>query len=187
MRLRPKHYWRRQAQRRRPERFAAVVCDAPQTIGMLSVAPQPTLSWFDRLIAVLTTPFKFLGISGWRETGCLAVGAGRPVRDAQHSTDGFWTIDVRLGSFRIGGQSADLAQSRFLRLEVEPGTKAHAVCAQTPVVEAMALDFGGPVVVDTDGPFLEVHPEDDFRIAGPAARATSAGKASDDAGERRVP
>ncbi len=152
---------------------------------MLSVAPQPALSWFDRFIAVLTTPFKFLGISGWTETGCLAVGAGRPVRDAQHSTDGFWTIDVRLGSFRIGGQSVDLAQPRFLRLEVEPGTKAHAMCAQTSVVEAMALDFGGPVVVDTDGPFLEVHPEGDFRIAGPAAQGP-AGKESDRDGEGRT-
>jgi hypothetical protein len=26
------------------------------------------------------------------------------------------------------------------------------------------LAFGGAVVVDTDGPFFEVHPEDDFRI-----------------------
>jgi len=181
MTLRPKHYWRRQAQQRNPERFAVAVCDAPGTIGMLSTAPQPALSWLDRVIAILTTPFKFLGISGWKETGCLAVGKGRPVRDAQHSTDGFWTIDVRLATFRVSGLCADLAPPRYLRLEVEPGTRAHDVCAQTRVVEAITLDFGGPVVVDTDGPFLEVHPESDFRIAGHGSEASAHER------ERRAP
>lgn len=28
----------------------------------------------------------------------------------------------------------------------------------------MELAFGGAVVIDTDGPFIEVHPEEDFRI-----------------------
>jgi hypothetical protein len=134
---------------------------------MLSLEPQPALSWFGRFIAFLTTPFKFLGISGWEETGCRAIATGRPVRDAQHSTDGFWTIDVRLEAFRIEATPADLAQPKFVRLEVEPGTPAHDVCAGTNIVEEMALDFGGAVVVDTDGPFLEVHPEEDFRIARP--------------------
>ncbi len=39
------------------------------------------------------------------------------------------------------------------------------MCVGTRVREGMLLSFGGPVVVDTDGPFLEVHPEDDFAIA----------------------
>jgi hypothetical protein len=131
---------------------------------MLSAAPQGELSWFDRTIAFLTTPFKFLGISGWKETGCEAEARGIPVRDAQHSTDGFWTIDVRLEELRIGTAAANLDSPKFIRLEVEPETKAHAVCAATAVREGMPLAFGGAVVVDTDGPFLEVHPEDDFRI-----------------------
>jgi hypothetical protein len=38
------------------------------------------------------------------------------------------------------------------------------VCAATAVRAGTELAFGGAVVVDTDGPFLEVHPEDDFRI-----------------------
>jgi hypothetical protein len=121
-------------------------------------------SRFDRFIAFLTTPFKFLGISGWQETGCQAMATGRPVRDAQHSTDGFWTIDVRLEEFRIGTDAADLSPPKFVRLEVEPDTKAHDVCAGSKVTAGMRLAFGGAVVVDTDGPFLEVHPEDDFRI-----------------------
>lgn len=164
LKLRAKHYWRREALRKRPEHFAAVACDAQGTIAKLSLQPQPALSWFDRIIAFLTTPFKFHGISGWQETGCEAKASGRPVRNAQHSTDGFWTIDVRLETFRIGADSADPAPPRFVRLEVEPDTRAHQVCAATLVREGTQLTFGGAVVVDTDGPYLEVHPEDDFRI-----------------------
>lgn len=165
--LRSRHYWRRQILAERPERFAAAACDASGTLAKLSTAPQGELSWFDRTIAFLTTPFKFLGVSGWKETGCTAKGRGRPVRDAQHSTDGFWTIDVKIEELRIGGAAASLTPPKFIRLEVEPKTKAHDVCAAAPVREGMQLDFGGAVVVDTDGPFLEVHPENEFRIVAP--------------------
>src|ERR1700719_3376921 len=122
--FRPKHYWRHALRRGQPERFAPGVCDAVRTIGMLSLSPQKPLSWFDRFVAFLTTPFKFLGISGWKETGCDARAAGRPVRDAQHSTDGFWTIDIALASFAIGGSAADPTLRRFVRVEVEPQTRA---------------------------------------------------------------
>ena len=149
--------------------FAAVACDRQGTIGMLSRQPQPALSWFDRFIAFLTTVFKRWGISGWKETGCEAEAQGRPVREAQHSTDGFWTIDVGLAAFAIGQTPADLASPRFLRLEVEPGTAAHAVCAANRIGPQTDLAFGGAIVIDTDGPFLEVHPDGDFRIVGPSA------------------
>jgi len=170
LRFRAKHYWRRRVRAKRPERFGRIACDPAGTIGRLSGEAQKALSLFDRWVAWLTTPFKFCGTSGWEETGCEAGALGRPVRDAQHSTDGFWTIDVRLERFTIGAASADLTKPRFLRLEVEPETKAHDVCAKTRVLAGMELDFGGAVVVDTDGPFLEVHPEENFRIlVGPAA------------------
>ena len=162
--LRAKHYWRKKVRSERPERFAAPACDAPRIIAKLSLRAQPALSWFDRAIAFLTTPFKFLRISGWKETGCEAAARGRPVRDAQHSTDGFWTIDVALEEFRVQTDAANLMPPKFIRLEVEPETKAHEVCVATQVTSAMELAFGGAVVIDTDGPFLEVHPEDDFRI-----------------------
>src|SRR5262249_2128198 len=97
------------------------------------------------------------------ETGCASEGRGRPVREAQHSTDGFWTIDVELSAFEIGGSPADLSRSAFLRLEIEPGTAAHEVCAARPIGPATALAFGGAVVIDEDGPFLEVHPDRDFQ------------------------
>jgi putative membrane protein len=137
----------------------------------LETAPRPALGRFSRWIAFLTTPFKYLGISGWEETGCEGKGDGRPVRDGQHSTDGFWTIDVELESFAIGPETA--SAGRFVRLEIEPGTGAHQTCAGTPVREGMNLRFGGPVVVDRDGPFLEVHPDRDFEISDRGSSSTT--------------
>jgi len=164
LKLRPKHYWHYSVRRASPGRFAAAVCDAARTIAMLSLAPQKALSLFDRVIAFLTTPFKFLGISGWKETGCEAEAAGRPVRGAQHSTDGFWTIDVALAALAIGPTPADLTRPRYVRIEVEPETAAHAVCASNAITPSTDLAFGGPVVIDTDGPFLEVHPDANFQL-----------------------
>jgi hypothetical protein len=164
LKLRAKHYWHYSLRRASPGRFATAVCDAAKTIAKLSPVPQKPLSWFDRVIAFLTTPFKFLGISGWKETGCEAEAAGRPVRDAQHSTDGFWTIDVALAAFAIGATPADLTRPRYVRVEVEPETAAHAVCAENAITPSTDIAFGGPVVIDTDQPFLEVHPDADFRI-----------------------
>ena len=86
------------------------------------------------------------------------------MRPAQHSTDGFWTIDVDLLSFRIG--AAHAPSGRFLRVEVEPGTAAHGICEKEAVGPPTLLSIGGPVVIDTDGPFLEVHPDEDFHIEG---------------------
>jgi len=163
--VRIRHLWYHRAKRRRRRGNALllpVVCDPPATIANLSSVPQPMVGWLSRWIAFLTTPFKFLGISGWTDTGCSGSGSGRLVRDAQHSTDGFWTIDVSLESFAIGGEGA--TEGSFLRLEIEPGTPAHEVCSRRPVRAEDNVGFGGPLVVDTDGPFLELHPLGDFAV-----------------------
>jgi hypothetical protein len=86
------------------------------------------------------------------------------VRDAQHSTDGFWTLDVALDRLGIGEMEA--GTGRFLRIEVEPGTAAHAVCSARLIEARSAVRFEGPLLVDTDGPFLEVHPAEDFGVIG---------------------
>ena len=146
-----------------PSDEALVRCDAGRTLAMLSVAPQPPLGWFSRTFASVFTPFKRLGISGWKQTGCTAVAVGLAVRDAQHSTDGFWTIDVALDSFAIDGQPA--AGVRFIRIEVEPHTTAHDVCEAAAIRRGSVLHFGGRVLIDTDGQgFLEVHPDRDFTV-----------------------
>ncbi len=159
-----RHYFRSRLIAGAVVRPGAVRCDAGVTIGMLSEAPRPALSWFERFISFLTTPFKRLGISGWKETGCDARGRGAAVRDAQHSTDGFWTIDVALSRFAIGALEADVSSPRFLRLEVEPGTAAHEIVTAAPVREGTSVRFGGAVVIDEDADFLEIHPDREFRL-----------------------
>ncbi|HEY6221945.1 MAG TPA: hypothetical protein VIX13_05355 [Candidatus Eisenbacteria bacterium] len=170
-----RHYWRKSLA---PLRIAAPACDPAGTLAMLSREPQTALCLLARALAFLTTPFKRLGISGWRETGCDSEGHGTPVRGAQHSTDGFWTIDVRLSAFTTGGSPADLFAPGFLRLEIEPGTAAHAICAERAIGPGMELEFGGAVVVDEDGPFLEVHPDRQFGILTQPAQPAGSGDRS---------
>jgi hypothetical protein len=158
--MRIRHYWRKHVEELTLMRVRAALCDAAGTLALLSKEPQEALGWFSRFVAFLTTPFKRIGISGWKETGCGGEGSGRPVRDAQHSTDGFYTIDVALEALTVGGQAAPAG--RTLRLEVEPGTRAHEVCAKAPVKQGTLVTFGGALVVDTDGPFLEIHPDGEF-------------------------
>jgi hypothetical protein len=139
------------------------MCDAASVMGRLSDRPQPALGWFSEFVAWLTTPFKRHGVSGWIETGCTARATGVAVRDGQHSTDGFWTIDLQLTSFAIGDATA--AGTHFIRIEVEPNRKAHDVCAARPPQRGDRIALSGPVLIDTDGDsFLEIHPVDDFRL-----------------------
>src|SRR5260221_12357746 len=120
--MRIRHYWRKHIEENEPARVRANVCDAAGTAAMLSKEPQDALGWFSRFVAFLTTPFKRIGISGWKETGCMGEGSGRPVRDAQHSTDGFYTIDVRLERLAVGAQAAPAG--RVLRLGGEAGARS---------------------------------------------------------------
>jgi hypothetical protein len=161
--VRPKHYWLHELRRGAPTRFAAPPCDPDRVFRLLRDRPNDALSWLDRALAILTTPFKRIGISGWTPTGCVAEAHGVAVRDAQHSTDGFWTIDLRLSTLTVGERNAPA--NRYLRVEVEPGTKAHDVCAEFRVVGGTRLEVGGEVVVDEDPPpFPEIHPDARFRI-----------------------
>ena len=162
--MRVRHLWYHRQNRTgwRDAFAAAAPCDPVRTIARLSAVPQPELGWFARAVAWFTTPFKFLGVSGWVDTGCAGSGSGRLVRDAQHSTDGFWTVDVALEEFAIAAFGAP--PGRFLRLEFEPETGAHRVCSERRLSADERIRFGGPVVIDTDGPFLEMHPDGDFAV-----------------------
>jgi hypothetical protein len=137
--------------------------DAKYIIEHLSTSPQSQLNGFDEWIAFLSTPFKRLGISGWTQTGCSGSGYGKPVRDAQWSTDGFFTIDVLIQTLAIASRKETVtmlqtANPRYIRLEVEPGTRAHSVCTQNRPTAQDIIGFSGVVLVDRDGPFYEIHP-----------------------------
>jgi hypothetical protein len=136
--------------------------DQNYVIQHLSTQPQGPLNWFDEDIAFFTTPVKRLGVFGWTRTGCSAGGKGQPVRPAQHSTDGFWTIDVKIITLAVACSCGTVEMIRptsaYLRLEVEPGNSAHEVCAHRPPQPTDIVCFQGEVLIDRDGPFYEVHP-----------------------------
>jgi hypothetical protein len=161
--MKPKHYFLHELSQKSPALFASVRCDPDRVFGMLRTVPNEELSLLDRLVAIVTTLFKRAGISGWTKTGCDAVARGAAVRDAQHSTDGFYTIDLKLTGLTIGGLAAP--PNRFLRVEVEPKTRAHEVCEESSIAAGTVIEVGGEVVIDNDPPpFPEIHPIDRLRI-----------------------
>jgi hypothetical protein len=127
------------------------------------------LTWMEEKPAFLVTPLKhlstvFSGPSAWVDTGCDAKGVGRPVREAQHSTDGFYTIDVSVKELWVEGvHFVPIDRPRYVRLEIMPGTDAHrSVEARLPERTDL-IEFSGPLVWDKDVDrdhrgHMEVHP-----------------------------
>jgi hypothetical protein len=141
-------------------------CAPSRVIRALDTVPQSRLTGFDMFIAKVSTPFKRRGLSGWRETYCEAYAEGLLVRDAQHSTDGFWTMDLRLSLFAIALDTV-IPTKRFIRIEVEPRTRANTEVSATPPRQYDCIEVSGIVVIDTDRNFLEIHPDTGYsRIAG---------------------
>jgi hypothetical protein len=135
--------------------------DAFWIMDHLDTRPQPPLKWYDEAFAFFFTPVgkEFLGIEGWDETGYIADGRGKLIRDAQHSTDGFWTTDVEIIFFRILALVRQPPPKLYIRLEIRPGRLAHATCeAHNGIKAGQIIAFKGPVLLDHDASFLEVHP-----------------------------
>jgi hypothetical protein len=121
---------------------------------------QPPLSGFDEVFAFFATPVgkQLLGIEGWDETGYIADGRGTVQRDAQWSTDLIYTVDVELIFFRIL-KLVRHGPGLFLRLEITPWVPAHATCSSHHgIKEGQRIAFQGPVLLDHDGSWIEVHP-----------------------------
>lgn len=140
------------------------VCSAQWVIEHLGEHPENELDAVDKTLGLFSTPLKNLGFGGWVNTGCQASAKGWAVRDAQHSTDGFWTIDVKLQEFKIDGKNIPTNQQKFVRLEVEPNTPAHA---KAKVKANQFIQFGGRVLIDTHhgDELIEVHPYDAIMLA----------------------
>ena len=140
------------------------VCSAEWVVGHVGTKPEDRLDGFSKDVGFLSTPLKRLGISGWVDTGCDATSQGWAVRDAQHSTDGFWTIDVKLAQFTVNGKTLPGGQQRYVRIEVEPNTPAHA---KAGVRANQFINFGGRVLIDTHHgeELIEVHPFNPITLA----------------------
>ncbi|HVE70042.1 MAG TPA: hypothetical protein VNI54_01640 [Thermoanaerobaculia bacterium] len=106
-------------------------------------------------LGFLTTPFKRLGILGWRDLDAEVVVTGEVIHSV-HSTDRFLTVDVRITELLADGQPVPLTSTRYLRAEVCERDlalpKAKWPCPGDRVRIAGRLKWDG------DG-FLEVHPQ----------------------------
>ena len=129
------------------------VCDAAVEAGEFQTRSKLPLRWIDRVSGALTTPFKHLfttfdGPSAWRDTGCDARGTGTALYGTQHSTDGLYTIDVAIREACVNGVKVD--GSRYVRLEVLPGTAAHKELRERRPQRGELIAFSGPLIWDKD-------------------------------------
>jgi phage tail protein X len=147
-------------------------CSAGDVLSQLRTAHQDGLTDFAELSGYVTTPFKKLGGQlSWRETACHGSGVGIPYRNSQRSTDGYCTVDVKLISFVVDGQNKPPGD-RFIRLEMPPGGRGSAICANRTISTLDTISFGGPVKIDKHFPgerWLEVHVTDEFDFVQPNA------------------
>lgn len=139
----------------------AALCNADWVIGALGQHAEDKLDALDVGPGFLTTPLKRLGFGGWVDTGCRAQAEGWVWRNAQWSTDKFYTIDIKLHLFIIGDKKLSIQppSQRFVRLEVEPGTPAHnSANARTN----QYIRVEGIVLIDTHfgEELIEIHPYD---------------------------
>jgi hypothetical protein len=134
--------------------------DAFWIMDHLDKEAQPPLKAVDEVFAFFFTPIgkQLLGIEGWTETGYIADGRGTVWRDSQWSTDFIYTVDVEIIFFRILNLVRH-GPGLFLRLEITPWVPAHAICSSHDGIKAkQRIAFKGPVLLDHDGSWIEVHP-----------------------------
>jgi hypothetical protein len=120
---------------------------------------------------ILTTPFKRLGIFGWRDLGYDGEATGRVLRAAR-STDQFYTVDMALETLSIDGRQMSLNGHRYLRAEL-------CLCeVKLPYPDRPRAGdvvwIRGRMVWDGDG-FVEIHPRHSDDVKKEARQFQTAG------------
>ncbi len=128
-------------------------CNPGRELDRLMTVPKNTLGDGDRFAGALSTPSKYLssifdGVGAWEMTGCDAVGYGKTIRDAQLSTDGFWTADLKIICFDVQGQRSQATPDRYIRLEIIPGTQRTNQRPITCFDRTTSCSFQGPMMWD---------------------------------------
>jgi hypothetical protein len=123
----------------------------------LRPVPNPALRRVARALGFFTTPFKRLGVLGWRDVHIDAVAVG-VVEQVATSTDHFVTTDLRLIELTANGATVELTSPRYLRAEI-CARKLRLAKAALPC-EKDKVRIAGQVMWDSDGNgFLELHPQ----------------------------
>ena len=130
------------------------ISSADEVANYLRRESNPPLNCLARTTGILTTYLgKMLGIQGWRDYHLEARVSGRVVHGAV-SSDGLYTIDLRLDSLTVSNRSVRLICPSFIRVEVFPRARKGE---HLPVTPGDAYCISGRLMWDGDG-FLEIHP-----------------------------
>jgi hypothetical protein len=114
----------------------------------------PPLTFLQRATGVLTTYCgKMWGIQGWRNYHIQAQVTGI-VTHAAGSTDGLYTIDVRITDLTLNHKEVSISCPSFIRIEVFPLVRFGAPLPHYP---GDVVCIAGGLYWDADG-FLEIHP-----------------------------
>jgi hypothetical protein len=121
----------------------------------LATNPIPEAKWEGSFSAVVVSIFKGFGVQGWTDFHLPAEAHGR-VLYHRTSSDGFTTIDLKLNSLQVAGETVPLPNYRFIRAEVFRGR----VPLDKLVLEDVdtAIMIRGKLVWDNDG-WFEIHPQ----------------------------
>jgi hypothetical protein len=129
--------------------------NASAILTRLRRKPCPKISFLSSVTAVGTTPFKCLGIQGWKDYGLNAAARGVVV---QHriSSDGLMTVDLRLLSLAVDQVAIPILGPRYIRLEIYLGKVSvnRSLLRQPGTI----IRADGKLVWDTDG-WFEIHPQ----------------------------
>lgn len=101
-----------------------------------------------------------LGVQGWRDYHLPARVNGLVVQSAG-SSDGFYTIDLRIEQLTVKSQTVALVDVSFIRVEVLPWVREGA---PLPVKKGDEVCVSGNLMWDGDG-FLEIHPKRALEIS----------------------
>jgi len=112
-------------------------------------------SFPDRAAEVGVTPFKAIGIQGWKDFHMHARARGH-VRQHEVSSNGFRTVDLQLKSLTVDNVRVHWKGTRYMRVEIFLGkvTVDPAILDDTNAL----LHVEGKLVWDEDG-WFEIHPE----------------------------
>ena len=145
--------------------------DSETFIRTLRMTTNPMLTKSSENVAILTTPFKEMGLSGWLGSDVGNVTAiGKVVFTPGQSTDGLATIDLDLESIQIAkpfktyvfsgpNKTPGINGPRFLRVEYK-FRQFGAFTGGKPLPDkGDRVQISGPIFVDTDKEgYYEIHP-----------------------------
>lgn len=109
----------------------------------------------DRAAEVGVTPFKAMGVQGWKDFHLHASARGH-VMQHEVSSNGYRTVDLRLESLRLNKVRVHWKGTRYMRVEIFLG-KVEVDPAILDKTNAL-LHVEGKLVWDEDG-WFEIHPQ----------------------------